>query len=84
MIAGVAIDKLCRNSNVIITGPPDATFQNRRDSEFASNIPCVDTLVSVGKGRSTGRNIKVRNPCQEIEQLFGDAVAEIVLAGVAA
>src|SRR5579872_486332 len=77
------VDQLCRDANAI-SGTAHAAFQNRADTECFGNTANVLLFATEGEGGGAGDHFQAGNLRQQVDDLFRESVAEVVLLLVAA
>ena len=77
--AGRGIDELRRDADAI-AGAADAAFEDVTDAKLATDLPDVRRLAFVLEARVAGDDEQLGEARQLGDDVFGDAVAEVVLA----
>ncbi len=80
---GIGFDELRGDAHVIARAP-HAAFEHDADAELARDGRDARVLALELERRRARRDLELRQLAQEIEDFFGDAVAEIFVLGVAA
>ena len=83
MSAGLGVDELRRDAE-IVAGAPDAALEHIAHAELAPELGDVHRLPLVLEGRVAREHAQVARPRQLGQDVLGQAVAEILLARVAA
>ncbi len=83
MKARPGIDQLRHDANVIAVGAQHAAFENVRDTEIAADLPDVDVAPPVSERRGARRHFQSRRATQGLDQLFSEAVSEIIQGRIA-
>ena len=80
---GRSVDKLSADADTVARAA-NAALQHVAHPELAPDLPDVDGLALVLEARIAGDHKQLREPRQIGDDVFGDAVTEIVLARVTA
>jgi hypothetical protein len=83
VIAVLDVDQFGGDADAI----PDfthASFQHRRHAELLADLANVYGLALEGKAGATGRNVQPGHLCQNVDDLFGHAIAEVLVLRVGA
>ena len=83
MKTGLRVDELRRDPH-LVASLANAAFEHGFDTQLAAHLPDVHVAALVGERRGARRDLQTRNARQQVEQLLGHAVAEIVLGGITA
>ena len=78
MEAVLSADELCRDPE-LVAGTAHAPLQHVIHAERRADIAQVFVLSFVRKARSTSGNFETRDSYQRVQDLFGDAVGEVIL-----
>src|SRR5262249_4624084 len=75
------IDQLGGNANAI-SSSPDAALQHVAHAQLASDLAYIDRPALVLEARIAGDDEKLAEPRQFRDDVFDDAVCEVVLLGI--
>ena len=79
--AGRRVNKLSRHANTI-AGSADATLQHIAHAQFPAHSAHVNCFTPKSEAGVAGNNEQPAQFCQVCQDVFGNAVAEILLVGI--
>ncbi len=72
------VDQLCCYANAV-PGAPHAAFEDSQHSQRLSDLGDVLLLASEREGGSAGNHLESRNLGEQVQDLFGQSVTEVLV-----